>query len=59
MGRLLTSDQQPAHSDELLLMCTPGKEAVFQYTTTDNEGNFSFNIHIDEELKDLIASFKV
>ena len=56
LGRLLTSDQLPAHSDELLLMCTPGKEAVFQYTTTDSEGNFSFNIHIDEGLKDLILT---
>jgi hypothetical protein len=54
LGRLLTSDQQPAHSGELLLMCTPGKEAVFQYTTTDSEGNFCFNIHIDEGFKDLI-----
>jgi hypothetical protein len=53
-GKLLTSDQQAVHSDELLLMCTPGKEAAFQYAKTDNEGNFKFNIHIDERLKDLI-----
>jgi hypothetical protein len=56
LGRLITSDQQPVHSGELLLMCTPGKEAVFQYTTTDSSGNFGFNIHIDEELKDLILT---
>lgn len=54
LGKLVTNDQQPVHSSELILMCRPGKEASFQYARTDNEGNFSFNIHIDEVLKDLI-----
>ena len=54
LGKLFTNDQQTADSTEYLLMCSPGKEAGFQYTKTDNEGNFSFKIHIDEELKDLI-----
>jgi hypothetical protein len=53
-GTLLTSDQQLAYPGEFLLLSTPGKVAVFQYTRTDYKGNFSFNIHIDEELKDLI-----
>jgi hypothetical protein len=53
-GKLLANDQQAVHPGELLLMCIPGKEALFQYARTDNEGNFSFNIHIDEGLKDLI-----
>ena len=53
-GKLLTNDQQAVHPGEMLLMCIPGKEALFQYARTDNEGNFSFNIHIDEGLKDLI-----
>ena len=53
-GKLLTNDQQAVHAGELVLMCIPGKEALFQYAKTDNEGNFSFNIHIDEGLKDLI-----
>ena len=53
-GKLLTDDQQAAHPGELVLMCSPGKEAAFQYTRTDNEGNFNFNIHIDEGPKDLI-----
>ena len=53
-GRLLTSDLQPVASGEILLMSTPGKEAVFQYTRTDKDGNFNFRIHIDEKLKDLI-----
>ena len=54
LGKLLTSDQQPVHSSEILLLCTPGKEASFQYTRTNGEGNFSFNIPINEGLKDLI-----
>jgi hypothetical protein len=53
-GKLITADQQPVKSGEYLLMCTPGKEAAFQYARTDNDGNFSFNIHIDEGIKDLI-----
>jgi hypothetical protein len=53
-GKLLANDQQAVHAGELVLMCIPGKEASFQYAKTDNEGNFNFNIHIDEELKDLI-----
>jgi len=54
MGKLVSSDQQTVLTNEFLLLCTPGKEAVFQYARTDNKGNFSFNIHIDEEQKDLV-----
>ncbi len=53
-GKLLSNDQKTVHSGELVLMCTPGKEAAFQYARTDNEGNFSFKVHINEGLKDLI-----
>ncbi|MFA5818931.1 MAG: hypothetical protein WC854_06595, partial [Bacteroidales bacterium] len=53
-GKLLTREQKAADPDEFLLLSTPGKEAVFQYARTDYEGNFNFNIHIDEGLKDLI-----
>jgi hypothetical protein len=37
-----------------VILSTPGKQAGFRYAKTDKEGNFSFSIHIDEELKDLI-----
>lgn len=53
-GRLLSNGPENNNSSRLLLMCTPGKEPGFQYTRTDNKGNFSFNIHIDESVKDLI-----
>jgi len=53
-GKLFKSDQQAFTSAERLLLCIPGKVAGFQNTTTDSNGNFSFNLHIDEGLKDLI-----
>jgi hypothetical protein len=53
-GKVLNKNQQAVHSGEIILMCVPGKEAGFQYARTDDEGNFTFRIHIDEGLKDLI-----
>ena len=54
LGRLIYNDQKAVHSSEFILLCNPGKDAAFQYTRTDNEGNFRFNINIDEALKDFI-----
>lgn len=54
LGKLLTADEQPADSGELLLLSIPGKEAVFQYARTENEGIFSFKIPIDDQIMDLI-----
>jgi hypothetical protein len=54
MGTILTSDRQLTYPGEFLLMSNPGKVPVFQYVTTDYEAMFSFCIHIDEEIKDLI-----
>jgi hypothetical protein len=54
LGKLLTKDHQPADSVSFVLLSNPGKEASFQYATTDNDGNFSFNIHIDQSQKDLV-----
>jgi opacity protein-like surface antigen len=53
-GRLLNADQQPAGKDELLFLCIPGKQPGFSYAKTDAQGIFSFTVHTDEELKDLI-----
>ncbi|MEI6049168.1 MAG: hypothetical protein WCS03_09750 [Bacteroidota bacterium] len=53
-GKLLTPDQKAPDTEEYLFLSTPGKVAGFQYARTDNQGNFSFRIHIDESLKDLI-----
>ena len=54
MGDLITNEGNSASIPEYLLMCTPGKQADFQYARTDKEGHFYFRIHIDEGLKDLI-----
>ena len=54
MGDLKTNEGNSGSIPEYLLMCTPGKQADFQYARTDNEGHFYFRIHIDEGLKDLI-----
>jgi len=53
-GKLLTSDQKLISAPENLFLCIPSKEASFQYAKTDENGNFIFRIHADEELKDLV-----
>jgi hypothetical protein len=54
IGKLFSSDQKAGVPDRFVLMSTPGKTAAFQYAKTDEDGNFSFKIHIDEKVKDLI-----
>jgi hypothetical protein len=44
----------PALKDEILTMSFPGKTAQFQYAVTDDDGNFSFILPVDEEERDLI-----
>jgi hypothetical protein len=41
-------------SGKYIFLSTPAKEAIFQYAITDSEGNFSFNINIDDLYKDLV-----
>ena len=53
-GKLMKNDQQPAPYGEPVLLSIPGKTAVFQYALTDYDGNFSFTLPIDEEMKDLV-----
>lgn len=53
-GKLLTNKLQPAKEDDILIMSVPGKEAFFQYTTTDIKGDFSFSVNIDNEFKEYI-----
>jgi hypothetical protein len=53
-GKLLTPDQKAPDNEEYLFLSTPGKVPGIQYATTDNQGYFSFRIHIDESVKDLI-----
>jgi hypothetical protein len=53
-GKLLTNKLQPVKEDEILIMSVPGKEAYFQYTTTDANGDFNFSVKIDDEFRDYI-----
>lgn len=53
-GRLLTKTGKEAMPDRFVIMSIPGKIPVFQYATTDKNGNFSFKVHIDNKVNDLI-----
>ncbi len=53
-GKLLTRDKKPADPDENILLSSPGKVAIFKYARPDLQGNFSFGIHIDNSVNDLI-----
>jgi hypothetical protein len=53
-GRLYKNGSGQGVSGETVLMCIPGKIPGFQYTVTDDKGNFSFKIPLDNVQKDLI-----
>ncbi len=53
-GKMYNLDQRPSPSGEYILLSIPGKQATFQYARTDDKGNFSFRVHIDDGLKDLV-----
>ncbi len=53
-GSLIDMKQNQRLAGKLVLMCIPGKEPDFRYAMTDARGNFSFRLHIDEEIKDMI-----
>jgi hypothetical protein len=53
-GRIITSGQNSGDSDRYVICSSPGKTAVFQYAKADRTGRFSFKLHIDEKVKDLI-----
>ena len=53
-GQLHTGDNRPSPPSELVFLCIPGKQAVFQYARTDKNGEFTLNIPFDEKPQDLI-----
>ncbi|MFN8259245.1 MAG: hypothetical protein U0W24_26385 [Bacteroidales bacterium] len=53
-GILTEPDQTPAKPGEMVLLCVPGKEAVFKYTRTTQEGKFSFGIPFSENPSEII-----
>jgi len=54
-GKLLSNNPSTTVSSEYILLFIPGRDPVFRYARTDEEGNFTFNVHIDEDLKDFIV----
>ncbi len=59
MGALLEGDKGISLADRYIFLSTPDKVAVFQYAKTDKSGNFSFNLHIDEAVKELVIQPEV
>jgi len=53
-GKLLTGVQKEADSARNVILSTPGKIAVFEYAKTDKQGSFTFKIHIDGKVNDLV-----
>jgi len=53
-GKELNRNSQQPGSGNFIFMSSPGKVAVFQYAKTDSTGGFSFNIGIDEQMKDMV-----
>ncbi len=53
-GKLQKNDL-PAGEGEMVMLCFPGKDAGFQYSTTDAEGNFRFAVPITDRVNDLIV----
>jgi hypothetical protein len=53
-GKLFKADHKTAAPNAFVVMSAPGKIAGFQYARTDEEGNFSFKVHIDENVSDII-----
>ncbi|NSW93433.1 MAG: hypothetical protein HPY62_01860 [Bacteroidales bacterium] len=53
-GTLLDQSSQAGLPDKYVFLSVPGKIAQFRYSVTDRNGNFSFRIPVDTELRDLI-----
>lgn len=54
LGKLLSGDKKSVASHEKVFLCIPGKDPEFQYSITDDEGNFSFDVASGEQHGDLI-----
>ncbi len=53
-GKLINQGTGAGDSFRFVILSTPGKEAGFQYATTDRNGQFIFTLPFDESVKDLI-----
>ena len=53
-GRLISHNPDVTLKDQLVFLSVPGKEAVFQYAVTDDNGDFSFMLPITRSRTDLV-----
>lgn len=53
-GRLVNKSTRIADTGRYVLLSSPGKNAVFEYARTNTQGDFVFNLPVNEDLKDLI-----
>ncbi len=53
-GRLLNRTTQAPDPGQVLFLSVPGKKAVFNYATTDQDGYFSFKVPVDQNYRDLV-----
>ena len=53
-GKLLDRNSQTPDTNRFLFLSMPGKHATFQYALTDGNGDFAFNIPVDDKIRDLI-----
>ncbi|MBW6500302.1 MAG: hypothetical protein K0B05_02815 [Bacteroidales bacterium] len=57
-GRLIPQKAGAVIGNQLMLLSVPGKEAIFQYSLTDREGNFRFMIDTDAIPDEIIIQQK-
>lgn len=53
-GRLLNRESQDPDANQYLFLSLPGKNAAFQYARTDKNGDFTFSLPLDENIRELI-----
>ncbi len=53
-GRLINKNTQVPDPEQYLFLSMPGKKAMFQYAKTDKNGDFTFTLPLDGNIKDLI-----
>ena len=53
-GRLINKNTQVPDPEQYLFLSMPGKKAMFQYAKTDKNGDFTFTLPLDGNIRDLI-----
>lgn len=54
-GSLISGDSEHSVSGQKVIFSVPGKVALFQYSVTDDAGNFVFSLSEEDVLKDIVV----